>query len=192
MGDWVAHPSNTVARRILVTYPLLADVSGEGSPEPPGIRMNNPTEFILCPMIIIFLPPCFLSPLAEGACKPKVQVQDALWSHCKTEALFSHARNQLSKPSAEMELVRWPRATRSTTCEQDRSVCVILHISSWRYGHIVTLFWCINDDCNMCVCVCDFASQETCLSDYLCAVQFFVWFTYSLASMKKNKPTGTG
>jgi hypothetical protein len=24
-------------------------------------------------------------------------------------------------------------------------VCVILHISSWRYGCIVTLFWCIND-----------------------------------------------
>jgi hypothetical protein len=39
------------------------------------------------------------------------------------------------------------------------------------------------------ICVCDFASQETCLCDYLCAVQFFVWFTYSLASMKKNKPT---
>jgi hypothetical protein len=42
-------------------------------------------------------------------------------------------------------------------------VCVILHIASWRYGRIVTLFWCINDDCN--VCVCDFASQETCLCD---------------------------
>jgi hypothetical protein len=41
-----------------------------------------------------------------------------------------------------------------STCEQDRSVCVILHISSWRYGCIVTFFWCINDDCNLCVCVC--------------------------------------
>jgi hypothetical protein len=40
-----------------------------------------------------------------------------------------------------------------STCEQDRCVCVILHISSWRYSHIVTLFWCINDDCNLCVCV---------------------------------------
>jgi hypothetical protein len=30
----------------------------------------------------------------------------------------------------------------------------ILHISSWRYGLIVTLFWCINDDWNMCVWFC--------------------------------------
>jgi hypothetical protein len=35
MGDWVAHLSNTAARKILVTYPLLAVVSEEGSPEPP-------------------------------------------------------------------------------------------------------------------------------------------------------------
>jgi hypothetical protein len=73
---------------------------------------------------------------------------------CKIEALFSHARNQVSKPSEEMELVRWPCAARSTTCDQDRSVCVILHISSWRYGRIVTFFWCINDDCNLCVWFC--------------------------------------
>jgi hypothetical protein len=66
---------------------------------------------------------------------------------------------------------------------------VILHISSWRHGRIVT-FWCINDDCNLCVC--DFASQKTCLCDYLCIVQFFVWITYSLESMKKNKPTEAG
>jgi hypothetical protein len=46
-GDWVAHPSNTAARRILVTYPLLAAVSGKGSPEPPGIRMYKPTESLL-------------------------------------------------------------------------------------------------------------------------------------------------
>jgi hypothetical protein len=26
----------------------------------------------------------------------------------------------------------------------------------------------------ICVCVCDFASQEACLCDYLCVVQFFV------------------
>jgi hypothetical protein len=31
MGDWVAHPSNTAARRILVTYSFLAVVSREGS-----------------------------------------------------------------------------------------------------------------------------------------------------------------
>jgi hypothetical protein len=101
-----------------------------------------------------------------------------------------------------MELVRWPRAAILTTCEQDRCVCVcvILYISSWRYGRIVTLFRCINDDCNlsMCVilhiaswrygriltlfwcinddstlCVFDFACQETCFCNYLCAVQFF-------------------
>jgi hypothetical protein len=27
--------------------PLLAVVSGEGSPEPPGVRMNKPTESLL-------------------------------------------------------------------------------------------------------------------------------------------------
>jgi hypothetical protein len=46
-GDWVAHPSNTAARRILLTYPLLAAVSGEGSPKPPSIRMNKPMESLL-------------------------------------------------------------------------------------------------------------------------------------------------
>jgi hypothetical protein len=50
-GDWVAHPSNTTARRILVTYSFHIAVSGVGCPGPPGIRMNN---FILCPMIIVF------------------------------------------------------------------------------------------------------------------------------------------
>jgi hypothetical protein len=139
---------------------------------------------------LFFRPPCFVPPLAKGSCKPKVLVQDALWSHCKTEALFSHARSQVFKTSTEMELVRWPRAARSTTCEQDRSVCVILHIFSWRYGRIVTFLWCINDDNNLCVC--DFASQETCMCDYLCAVQFFVWFTYSHARVKKNKLMGPG
>jgi hypothetical protein len=63
------------------------------------------------------------------------------------------ARNQFSKPSTEMELIQWPCAARSATCKQDRCVCVILHISSWRYDRIVTLFWCINDDCNLCMCV---------------------------------------
>jgi hypothetical protein len=77
MGDWVAHPSNTAAKRILVTYFFLAAMTGEGIPEPPGtrmnnfilcpmiivFRMNNPTEFILCPMIIIFP---MLSPSTRG------------------------------------------------------------------------------------------------------------------------------
>jgi hypothetical protein len=30
-ADWVAHPSNTVARRILVTYSFLVAMSGVGS-----------------------------------------------------------------------------------------------------------------------------------------------------------------
>jgi hypothetical protein len=103
-----------------------------------------------------------------------------------------------------MELVQWPRAARSTTCEQDRCVCVILHILSWRYGRIVTLFWCINDDCNLCVCVilhiaswrygrivtlfwcinndcnlcvCDFASQETFV---IISVQYIFCMIYLL------------
>jgi hypothetical protein len=44
MGDWVAHPSNTAARKILVIYSLLTAVSGEGSTKPPDIRKNKPTE----------------------------------------------------------------------------------------------------------------------------------------------------
>jgi hypothetical protein len=121
----------------------------------------------------------------------------------------------------------------------DLCVCVIFHISSWRYGRIVTFFWCINDDCNLCVCVilhlkrhacviislqynflydlpthsqawkrksrwrlanpylfwsnlcvCDFASQETCMCDYLCVVQFFVWFTDSLAKHEEQADEG--
>jgi hypothetical protein len=47
MCDWVAHPSNTAARNILVTYLLLVPVFVEGSPEPPGIKKNKPTESLL-------------------------------------------------------------------------------------------------------------------------------------------------
>jgi hypothetical protein len=46
-SDWVAYPSNTAARRIFVTYPFHVAVSGEGSPEPPGIRMYKPMEILL-------------------------------------------------------------------------------------------------------------------------------------------------
>jgi hypothetical protein len=162
-GDWVAHPSNTAARRILVTYSFLVAVSGVGSPEPPGIRIN---KFILCPI---------LSPSTH---RMLLQTKSA---DLESFVVSMQARNEFSKPSTEMGLTQWPRAARSTTCGQDRCVYVILHISSWRYGCIVTLFWCINDDCNLCVC--DFASQETCFCDYLYAVQFFVWFSYSLAQL---------
>jgi hypothetical protein len=37
MGDWVAHPSSTVARKILMIYQLWEG----GSPEPPGVRKNK-------------------------------------------------------------------------------------------------------------------------------------------------------
>jgi hypothetical protein len=161
MGDWVAHPSNTAARRILVTYSFRAALPGEGSPEPPGIRMNN---FILCPMISVFKMNnpssyvqwslfclCFLLPLAELSCKPKGQVK------LESFVVSSQVRNQFSKPSTKNG------ACSMTTCSKiddlrARSmcvcVCVILHISSWRYGGIVTFFWCINDDCNLCVWFC--------------------------------------
>jgi hypothetical protein len=109
MGDWIAHPSNTAARRILVTYSFHAAVSGEGNPEPPGIRMNN---FILCPMIIVckmnnlscrvqwslfFL---YFLPLVECSWKPKVQVKLGNF------VVSSQARNQFSKPSTKMDFVR--------------------------------------------------------------------------------------
>jgi hypothetical protein len=138
MGDWVGHPFDTVARRILVTYPLLAAVSGVGSPEPPGIRMNNfimcpmiivfrmnnLMEFILCPMIIIFPTTCFLPPLAEGSCKPKVQVQDALWSHCKPGIKTLSHQQKWSLFDDHVQQDRRP-ASKIDVC-----VCVILHISS--------------------------------------------------------------
>jgi hypothetical protein len=178
MGDWVAHPSNTAARRILVTYFFIAAVSGECSPEPPGIRMNN---FIWCPMIIVFKMNnpsacvqwslfflCFLLPLAECSCKPKVQVKLGSF------VVSLQARNQFSKPSTKMEHVQWPRAARLTTCEQDQCVCVVLHISSWRYGHIVTLFWCINDDCNLCLC--DFSYRMMNIQPHCNLILMYQWW----------------
>jgi hypothetical protein len=107
--------------------------------------MNKPSSCVQWSLFFL----CFLLPLAECSCKPKVQVMLGSF------VVSLQAKNQFSKPSTEMELVQWPRAARSTTCDQDRCVCVcvILHISSWRYGHIVTLLWCINDDYNLCVCV---------------------------------------
>jgi hypothetical protein len=77
--------------------------------------MNNPTEFILCPMIIIFP---MLSPSTHGML---LQTKSA---GSRSFVVSLQARNQFSKPSTEMELVRWPCPARSTTCEQDRCVCV--------------------------------------------------------------------
>jgi uncharacterized membrane protein SirB2 len=42
----------------------------------------------------------------------------------------------------------------------------------------------------ICVCVCDFASQEIFFCDYLCVVLFFVWFTYSLAKLEEQADGG--
>jgi hypothetical protein len=60
-------------------------------------KMNNPTEFILCPMIIIFH---MLSPSTRGRL---LQTKGA-GSGCFVVSL--QAMNQVSKPSTEMELVR--------------------------------------------------------------------------------------
>jgi hypothetical protein len=83
----------------------------EGSPEHPGIRMNNfimcpmiivfrmnnLTEFILCPMIIIFP---MLSPSTHG------RLLQTKIAGSGSFVVSLQARNQFSKPSTEMELVR--------------------------------------------------------------------------------------
>jgi hypothetical protein len=160
--DWVAHPSNTTARRILVTYSFHVVVSGVGSPKPPDIRMNN---FILCPMIIVFKMNnpssfvqwslfflCFLPPLAEGSCKQNGRFRKLCGLIASHESILSALNRDGAYSMTTCSKIDDMRA-RSMTCEQDPCVCVILHISSWRYGRIVTLFWCINDDCNLCVSV---------------------------------------
>jgi hypothetical protein len=83
-------------------------------------RMNNPTEFILCPMIIIF-------PMRSPSTRGMLLQTKSAGSGRFVVSL--QVRNYFSKPSTEMELVRWPRAARSTTYEQDRpaskiDVCV--------------------------------------------------------------------
>jgi hypothetical protein len=76
-----------------------------------------------------------------------VQVQKALWSHCKPgiNSLSHQQRWSLFNDHVQQD--------RRHASKIDVCVCVWLHISSWRYGRNVTLFWCINDDCNLCVCV---------------------------------------
>jgi hypothetical protein len=91
---------------------------------------------------------CFLPPLAEGSCKPKVQVQEALWSHCKPGISSLSHQQKWSLSDDHVQQDRWP-ASKIVVC-----VCVILHISSWRYGRNVTFFWCINDECNLYVWFC--------------------------------------
>jgi hypothetical protein len=81
----------------------------------------------------------------------------------------------------------WARST----CEQDWSVCVILHISSWRYGRIVTFFWCINDDCNLCVCVCHFTPEETCAC-VIISVQYIFCMIYLLTCKHEEEQADGG
>jgi hypothetical protein len=145
MGDWVAHPSNKAARRILVMYSFRVAMSGEGSPEPHGIRMNN---FILCPIIIVlrmnnpssyvqwslfFL--CFLLPLAKCSCKPKVRVK------LGSIVVSSQARNQFCRPSKN-------GACSMTTCSKiddlrARSMCVCdsayLIMKIWPHCNLVLM-----------------------------------------------------
>jgi hypothetical protein len=128
------------------------------------VRMNNPSSFVQWSLFFL----CFLLPLTECSCKPKVQVKLGSF------VVSLQAMNKFSKPSTKMELVQWPRAARSTTCEQDRCGCVILHISSWRYGRIVTLFWCINDDYNLCVC--DFAYCVMKILPHCNLVSMYQWW----------------
>jgi hypothetical protein len=107
-GNWVAHPSNIAARRILVTYSFLVAVSGVGSLEPPGIRMNN---FIMCPMIIVFRMNN-LHPLSNGhyfSYAFSLHSRKALANKSAGSESFVvslQARNQFSKPSTEMELIQ--------------------------------------------------------------------------------------
>jgi hypothetical protein len=69
-------------------------------------------------------------------------------------------------------------------------LCVILHIASWRYGRIVTMFWCINDDCNLCVCVILHLKRHAFV---IISVQYnFLYDLPTHLQILKNKPTGAG
>jgi hypothetical protein len=151
MGDWVAHPSNTATRRILVTYFFLAAVSREGSPEPPGIKMNN---FILCPIIIIFRMNnpssrvqwslfflCFLPPLAECSCKPKVQVQESLWSHCKPIIISLSHQQKWSLFNVHVQQDRRP-ATKIDLRARSMGVCdfTYLVMKIWLHCNLVLMY----------------------------------------------------
>jgi hypothetical protein len=59
--------------------------------------MNNPTEFILCPMIIIF-------PMISPSTRGRLLQTKSAGSGCFVVSF--QAKNQVSKPSTEMELVR--------------------------------------------------------------------------------------
>jgi hypothetical protein len=81
--------------------------------------MNN---FILCPMIIVMRmnnPSSCVQWLLflECSCKPKVQVQKALWSHCKPGinslshqqrwSLFNDHVQQDRRPASKIDVCLW-------------------------------------------------------------------------------------
>jgi hypothetical protein len=84
---------------------------------------------------------CFLPPLAEGSCKPKVQVQEALWSHCKPGisslshqqkwSLFDEHIQQDRRPARKIDL-------------QARSMCVCdfayLVVKIWLHCKLVLMY----------------------------------------------------
>jgi hypothetical protein len=69
-------------------------------------------------------------------------------------------------------------------------VCVILHITSWRYGLIVTLSWCINDMTIICVYVILHLKRHAFV---IISVQYnFLYDLPTHLQILKNKPTGAG
>jgi hypothetical protein len=147
MGDWVAHPFSAATRRILVTCPCLQLCPGKvaqnllasgwtsrrkacymgshmGSCKP-KLGLQNPTEFILCPMIIIFP---MLSPSTRGRL---LQTKSA---GSGSFVVSLQARNQVSKPSTKNG------AYSMTTCSKiddlrSRSMCV------WYFAYLVMKIW---------------------------------------------------
>jgi hypothetical protein len=51
------------------------------------------------------------------------------------------ARNQFSEPSTETELIQWPRATRSTTCEQDRRPASKIDVCVCDFAYLIMKIW---------------------------------------------------
>jgi hypothetical protein len=133
-GDWDAHPSNTATRRILVTYSFLVAVSGEGSPELPGIRMNN---FILCPMIIVF-----------RMNNPSSFVHDHWKQKCRFRKLCGLIASLAINGDGAYSTTTGNKIddlrARSMTCEQKRCVCVCdfayLVMKIWPHCNLVLMY----------------------------------------------------
>jgi hypothetical protein len=145
-------------------------------------KMNTPSSCVQWSLFFL----CFLPPLAECSCKPKVQVQKVLWSHCKLGINSLSHQQRWSLFYDHVQQDRRPTSKIDDLRARSMCVCVILHISSWRYGRIVTLFWCINDDCHLFVCVCvwfcisrheDMATLQPCSDvSMMIVISVCVWF----------------